>query len=199
MEIIGRNVDAVRYLNGPLVSVYVRQKPGDCGKEKDASYLCADTCGGNLVVLRFLDRQPISVMGLVLPELNVSPKVPDLAGVKDLAGLEAVARKEGYRLGSMGLNKVLYYRDEPVAACYPCGLSKDSSWFSSDVSDTISTLVAKVDEIYSTAKVRPLDAILEDHSFCRQLENPSFLNAVANMFGSEGMDFVNTLKSRVRH
>ncbi|MFH1332396.1 MAG: hypothetical protein ABIH63_03895 [archaeon] len=199
MEILGRKVDAVRYLNGSFVSIYVRQKPGECGKENDASYFCADNCDSNFVVLRFLGRQSISVRGLIPLELNVHPRIHDLAQIRDLAGLEAVAKKDGYKFRSMGMNKILYFKGEAVATCYPCSLSKDGSWFGSEVNNTISTLVSKVDEIYATAKVRPLDAVLEDQSFCRQLENPDFLNAVANSFGSEGVNLVKTLKSRIRH
>jgi hypothetical protein len=146
MEIFGRSVDAVRYLNGPLVNVYVRQKPGDCNNEK---FQCEANCGDDYVVVRFLNKQPISIKGLVTYD-----------------------RK--------------------------CGFALDRG-FEGDVSETVRAVLKSVDEIYSAAKVRPLDALLEDHSFAKQLENPKFLSAVSSMFGAEGTDFVRMMKSRIRH
>ena len=61
MQILGRQVQALKYEGTPIMNVYVKKRPGDCQKEQQAGYECFDTCHGNFVTARFMQTQPISL------------------------------------------------------------------------------------------------------------------------------------------
>lgn len=201
MEIFGRNVDAVRYhyLNDPLVNVYVRQNPGDCKKERVPSYKCIGDCDKSLVVVRFVDKHPFSVKALVPQELGLHKDVCDLRNVKDLSGLEAVARKEGYLLRDVKHGKVLYLHGKQVGYYNPCGLTINEKLFSPEINSTIKTLVERVDEVYLIATTLPFDAILEDHAVFKHIDNPVLLAKIEASFGIAGVELVRFLQSKKRH
>ncbi len=194
MQILGRNVEVIRYEGSPVITAYVRQLLNDCRRNGEPEYQCMQNCENSLVIARFDNKQPLSIKAVVPQEMEVNPSIVALRDVKDLPGLEAIAKEGGYELKNVNLGKMLYLYGTPVGVYNPCGMARNPKLFSEEVNKTIKELIDRVDELYEIAVDKPLDVVLDDLAVSSQISNPLLEQVVAQMLGSEGVKLLSQLR-----
>lgn len=144
-------------------------------EKKEPNYKCVDNCEGKIIIAQFLNKTLISIKALFQTELSTNPQITSLRNIRDLAGLESIARQEGYQLIEATKGKVLCYKGQQVAVYRPCGMTRGVWLFSEEVNKTIAELIARVDEIYKIVEEsRPIDKVIEDPALTDSQNNSPF-------------------------
>lgn len=193
MQILEREVTAYKYSGIKLINAYVNLKTGDCQREIQPQYRCFDNCEGKFVIARFENGQPFSIKALVTEEISIHPQLSKLIA-PTLSGLEDAAKKSGYSLNDYNKGKVLYLNGQIVASYNPCGLSNEANLWSPEVKQTVNQLVENINPIERIAEQKPLDALLDDKAFARQLDNPQFIRLAETVFGPQMRNLIGQFK-----
>jgi hypothetical protein len=198
MEIRGRTVEAVQYGGKQIYTVHVKQKEGDCRRKQEPDYKCFDNCEDSLIVARFMEAIPISVKAIAPEEVKIGVWSPDLAGISDLAGMEALVKKiSGYRLvdGRNRKSKILYFADIQVGHYNPCGFTTDINLFGEEIHHTMNELVTRIKEVHSIAKDVPMEALVLDKSIANTINDPA-VDQLAGLLGEDLEELIQFLRQK---
>lgn len=188
MQIENREVTSVIYPGPPMVNAYVAQLPGDCKKTSEPGFRCE--CNGNIVVARFMEKRPVYVKGLVPADLEVDIRLPELRDITGLAGLEALAKQDGYDLRTYEETIVLYHGLDPIATYCMCGFKERYELLDEEEPKKIADeLILRVDEVYEIAETKPLVAALSDATFASIIDHPLARIEAARIGGEAAKTF----------
>jgi len=198
MEIFNRQIEAVKYMHpdGSILTIYVKQKEGDCKRKKTPSYDCHANCYGNYMQVKCMRQTPISLTFLVRQEINVHPKIKELKKINTLEELKKLTKKRGYELRPERKGKILFLNGQPVADYNPCGLTtQTTSLPNKEVRKTLEELVKKIEEVYKIAIEKPFGEIIMEPSVGKGIYDKRLEYLMGLNFGQPGIEAVRKLRA----
>ena len=194
MNVLGYELDIVRYGESPVLSVYVPLGPGDCLRQKDPSYECIHNCDGKLAVVRFVGDEVVSMKAIAREEFRVDDAVAEQHAVRNLDDLKRVGALDGYSIQDENKAQVLYRGEQEVGIYVPCGVRREQELWTDPALTMIVELSAMTETLFRNARDVGVSGILSDPAVMRGINNPLLEQLMGQEAGEGGLDFLEMVR-----